>query len=195
MRVLRVSILLAAVCGGAISGCGGKVVLDSPGGTGGATSTSGSGNAGGTTSTSSPGNGGGASVSGAGGSTSTDPICLNPNAMVSEACINCVDALLSGSAPCFLTFTQACEGDTSCVAYGACITGCEHKTSGQTGGAGGGSTACAAADGMGGSGGAATNCQDCCVNSNATGATVYVTDSINACICAAGAPCGSACAM
>jgi hypothetical protein len=174
---VTVAALTLMACGSSKSG--------NTGGTGGKTSTT-------TTTTTSVTVGTGATGGGGGGS--MDPVCSDPNAMVSNACITCINNL-AASDPCIGTFSKACEGSAECVAYDQCIVGCHNITGGGTGGAGGGSTMCAADPGSGGSGGAGTLCVDCCVNSNQTGSTAYVTDLIDACICSAGAPCASACAM
>ena len=128
-----------------------------------------------------------------GGGGVNDPICSNPNAMVSSTCNDCLAGITSND-PCISAFLNMCKGSADCVAYDQCAFGCTHND-GATGGAGGGGAVCLAGDSMGGAGGAANNCINCCGTADATGFDTFNTDFITACICTVGATCASACAM
>jgi hypothetical protein len=94
MHMLHASIFLiaAALCG-ALSGCGGKVVLDASGGAGGAISTSSAGGAGGAISTSSAGGAGGAGACPISTPSTGDP-CSSPGLECPYSCgsiATCID--------------------------------------------------------------------------------------------------------
>jgi hypothetical protein len=168
-----VALMVTAACGSSKGG-----------GTGGTTST--------TTTTTTVGTGTGGT--GGTGGAANDPICLNPNATLSDSCASCLNALTS-SESCINTFLMQCKANAVCLGFVLCTDGCHHDTPNGTGGAGGGALACAKGESTGGMGGASPGCLDCCASQSETAVVAYNAFLINDCVCTAGAPCASACAQ